>query len=33
MAGVVSDVQASGHALTITSDAGVQVLMHIGSTR
>jgi len=30
MAGVVSDVQASGHALTITSDAGVQVLMHIG---
>jgi len=30
LAGVVSDVQASGHALTITSDEGVQVLMHIG---
>ncbi|WP_236168950.1 phosphoenolpyruvate--protein phosphotransferase [Pseudomonas atacamensis] len=30
LAGVVSDVQASGHALTITNDAGVQVLMHIG---
>lgn len=30
LAGVVSDVQASGHALTITSDEGVQVLMQIG---
>ncbi|WP_426160126.1 phosphoenolpyruvate--protein phosphotransferase [Pseudomonas sp. TSRC2-2] len=30
LAGVVSDVQASGHALTITGDEGVQVLMHIG---
>lgn len=30
LAGVVSDVQASGHALTITGDEGVQVLMHVG---
>ena len=30
LAGVVSNVQASGHAVGITDDNGVQVLMHIG---
>lgn len=30
LAGVVSNVQASGHAVSITDDNGVQVLMHIG---
>ncbi|MFJ2481112.1 phosphoenolpyruvate--protein phosphotransferase [Pseudomonas sp. NPDC087598] len=30
LAGVVSNVQASGHAISITGDTGVQVLMHIG---
>lgn len=30
MAGVVSDLQRSGHALTLTNDQGVQVLLHIG---
>ena len=30
MAGIVSNVQASGHAVSITDDHGVQVLMHIG---
>nr|WP_315446717.1 phosphoenolpyruvate--protein phosphotransferase [uncultured Pseudomonas sp.] len=30
LAGVVSNVQASGHAISITADTGVQVLMHIG---
>jgi phosphoenolpyruvate-protein phosphotransferase len=30
MAGVISNVQASGHAVSITDDHGVQVLMHIG---
>ncbi|WP_415757772.1 phosphoenolpyruvate--protein phosphotransferase [Pseudomonas sp. LT1P18] len=30
LAGVVSDVQASGHAVSITDENGVQVLMHIG---
>ncbi|PNG43851.1 PTS mannose transporter subunit IIC [Pseudomonas asplenii] len=30
LAGVVSTVQASGHAVSITDDNGVQVLMHIG---
>ncbi|MGE8187517.1 phosphoenolpyruvate--protein phosphotransferase [Pseudomonas sp. NPDC086278] len=30
IAGVVSNVQASGHAVSITDDDGVQVLMHIG---
>ncbi|MHC8409768.1 phosphoenolpyruvate--protein phosphotransferase [Pseudomonas sp. Hz4] len=30
LAGVVSNVQASGHAVSITDDHGVQVLMHIG---
>lgn len=30
MAGIVSNVQASGHAVSITDDNGVQVLMHIG---
>jgi len=30
LAGVVSNVQASGHAISITDDHGVQVLMHIG---
>jgi phosphoenolpyruvate-protein phosphotransferase len=30
MAGIVSNVQASGHAVSIIDDNGVQVLMHIG---
>ena len=30
LAGVVSNVQASGHAISITDENGVQVLMHIG---
>ncbi|WP_213938421.1 phosphoenolpyruvate--protein phosphotransferase [Pseudomonas sp. dw_612] len=30
LAGVISNVQASGHAVSITDDSGVQVLMHIG---
>ncbi len=30
LAGVVSNVQASGHAVSITDDNGVQVLLHIG---
>ncbi|TDV40861.1 phosphocarrier protein HPr /phosphoenolpyruvate--protein phosphotransferase /PTS system IIA component (Glc family) [Pseudomonas helmanticensis] len=30
LAGVISNVQASGHAVSITDDHGVQVLMHIG---
>ncbi|MGH8331827.1 MAG: PTS sugar transporter subunit IIA, partial [Pseudomonas sp.] len=30
LAGVVSNVQASGHAVSITDENGVQVLMHIG---
>ncbi len=30
LAGVVSNLQASGHAVSITDDQGVQVLMHIG---
>ena len=30
LAGVVSNVQASGHAVSITDEKGVQVLMHIG---
>jgi len=30
LAGVVSNLQASGHAISITDDQGVQVLMHIG---
>jgi|GEM_PF-755098 len=30
LAGVVSNVQDSGHAVSITDDNGVQVLMHIG---
>lgn len=30
IAGIVSNVQASGHAVSITDDHGVQVLMHIG---
>lgn len=30
LAGVVSNVQGSGHAVSITDDNGVQVLMHIG---
>jgi phosphoenolpyruvate-protein phosphotransferase len=30
LAGVVSNVQASGHAISLTDDNGVQVLMHIG---
>ncbi|WP_223530522.1 phosphoenolpyruvate--protein phosphotransferase [Pseudomonas sp. GL-R-19] len=30
LAGVISNVQASGHAVSITDDNGVQVLMHIG---
>ncbi len=30
LAGLVSNVQASGHAVSITDDNGVQVLMHIG---
>jgi len=30
LAGVISNVQASGHAVSITGDNGVQVLMHIG---
>lgn len=30
LSGVISNVQASGHAVSITDDNGVQVLMHIG---
>ncbi|MDN3219263.1 phosphoenolpyruvate--protein phosphotransferase [Pseudomonas nunensis] len=30
LAGVVSNVQASGHAISITGENGVQVLLHIG---
>jgi len=30
LAGIVSNVQASGHAISITNENGVQVLMHIG---
>ena len=30
LAGVISNVQRSGHAINITDDSGVQVLMHIG---
>ncbi|VVN85769.1 phosphoenolpyruvate--protein phosphotransferase [Pseudomonas fluorescens] len=30
MAGVISNLQRSGHAVSITDDRGVQVLMHIG---
>ncbi|UWF48247.1 phosphoenolpyruvate--protein phosphotransferase [Pseudomonas sp. N3-W] len=30
LAGVISNVQTSGHAVSITDDHGVQVLMHIG---
>ncbi|MHC8290859.1 phosphoenolpyruvate--protein phosphotransferase [Pseudomonas sp. XS1P51] len=30
LAGVISNVQTSGHAVSITDDNGVQVLMHIG---
>jgi phosphoenolpyruvate-protein phosphotransferase len=30
LAGVISNVQASGHAVSITGENGVQVLMHIG---
>lgn len=30
LAGVISNVQASGHAVSITDDHGVQVLLHIG---
>ena len=30
LAGVISNVQVSGHAISITDDNGVQVLMHIG---
>jgi len=30
LAGIISNVQASGHAVSITDDHGVQVLMHIG---
>ncbi|NWA01446.1 phosphoenolpyruvate--protein phosphotransferase [Pseudomonas gingeri] len=30
LAGVISNVQDSGHAISITDDRGVQVLMHIG---
>ncbi|TFY90461.1 phosphoenolpyruvate--protein phosphotransferase [Pseudomonas nabeulensis] len=30
LAGVVSNIQDSGHAVSITDDQGVQVLMHIG---
>jgi phosphoenolpyruvate-protein phosphotransferase len=30
VAGVVSNVQASGHAITVTGENGLQVLMHIG---
>lgn len=30
LAGVVSNVQASGHAISITDENGVQVLLHIG---
>ena len=30
LAGLISNVQASGHAVSITDDNGVQVLMHIG---
>ena len=30
LSGIISNVQASGHAVSITDDHGVQVLMHIG---
>ncbi|MBF6029899.1 phosphoenolpyruvate--protein phosphotransferase [Pseudomonas sp. P115] len=30
LAGVISNIQDSGHAVSITSDQGVQVLLHIG---
>ena len=30
LAGVISNIQNSGHAVSITSDQGVQVLLHIG---
>ncbi|MEX5558507.1 phosphoenolpyruvate--protein phosphotransferase [Pseudomonas rhodesiae] len=30
LAGVISTIQDSGHAVSITADSGVQVLMHIG---
>jgi phosphoenolpyruvate-protein phosphotransferase len=30
LAGVISNLQQSGHAVSITDDSGVQVLMHIG---
>ncbi|WP_277759145.1 phosphoenolpyruvate--protein phosphotransferase [Pseudomonas sp. A34-9] len=30
LAGIISNVQASGHAVSITDDHGVQVLLHIG---
>ena len=30
LAGVVSNLQHTGHALSITHDSGVQVLLHIG---
>ncbi len=30
LAGLISNVQRSGHAISITDDSGVQVLMHIG---
>ena len=30
LAGVVSDLQASGHAITITHEGGAQILLHIG---
>lgn len=30
LAGVISNIQDSGHAVSVTGDNGVQVLMHIG---
>ena len=30
LAGVISSIQDSGHAVSVTDDNGVQVLMHIG---
>ncbi|SDH33719.1 phosphocarrier protein FPr [Pseudomonas flavescens] len=30
LAGVVSDLQASGHAITLTHEGGAQILLHIG---
>ena len=30
LAGVISNIQDSGHAVSVTDDNGVQVLMHIG---